>query len=122
VAQIFGEADLHVEVGGAGGGSFVVDLIADDGGIVFVVLENFADHALAVEAIGGIGEVGILAQAVVKILAAEPGDDDLGMLLIHPRGNGVGRRAQDHFNSGGVHFLDNAIHPRVFETSIFRLP
>ncbi len=44
------------------------------------------------------------------------------MLVIHPRGDGVGGRAEDDFDSGFAHGVDDAVHPGVFEAAVFGLP
>ena len=44
------------------------------------------------------------------------------MLVGHPRGNGVGRRAEDDLDAGLAHGIDDAIHPRVIELAVFGLP
>src|SRR5215469_4087432 len=86
------------------------------------MLENFANHALAVKPICGIQEVGILPQAIIKILSAKPRDDDFGVLLVHPCGNRIGRRAHNDANSRSVQLLYDAVHPGKLELAALWLP
>jgi hypothetical protein len=120
--QILLEADLHVVIRRAGGRCFVVNLEADDGRIVLVVLEDFANHALAIKPVGRIQQVGILAQAIIKILTAEPRHHDFRMFLVHPRGNRIGRCAHDDANSRRVQLVYHAVHPGRGKLSVLRLP
>src|SRR5437870_2599894 len=104
----------------AGGGSFIVNLVPDDGRMVFVMFENLADHSLAIKSVRRIRKVGILAVTVIQILPAEPCYDNLRMFPIEPGGDRSGRRAHDDANSGGVKLLHGAIHPREFKLAVFR--
>ncbi len=44
------------------------------------------------------------------------------MLMRHPCGNRVGRRAEDDLDSGLAHGVDDAVHPRIVELAVFGLP
>ena len=80
--QIIFKSHLYVMVRGIGRGRFVVDLVADDRWIVFVMFENFATYAFAIKPVSGIGQIGVLAKAIIKILATQASHDDFRMLLI----------------------------------------
>ena len=107
---------------GSAGGGLVVNLPADNGGVVPVMLKEFSDHALAVEAVGGIHQVGILTITECNGLSAEARDYDLRMLLVHPGRNGVGRSAKNDFDACLLHPINHAIHPGIFEATILRFP
>jgi hypothetical protein len=51
--EVMLEADEDVGIGGVVAAGLVVELPADDGGVVFVVGDDVADEALGVEAVGG---------------------------------------------------------------------
>ena len=40
----------------------------------------------------------------------------------HPRGDGIGRGTHDDLDAGLAHGVDHAVHPRVLEAAILRLP
>ena len=44
------------------------------------------------------------------------------MLVRHPRRNRIRRRAENHLDAGLAHRVDDVVHPRVFESAVFRLP
>ena len=70
--KIMLKADEDVGIGGVVAGGFVVELPADDGGVVFVVGDDVADEPLGIEAVGGRVGVHVLAHAVgVRSAAAE---------------------------------------------------
>ena len=120
--EVIDEADEDVVVGGVVGVGFVVDLPADDGGVVAVVLDHVADEALGVVAIDGAVDVHVLAHAVEGFGAAKRAGEDFGMRVVQPGGDGVGGRAHDDLDAGLAHGIDDAVHPGVFEVAVFRLP
>jgi hypothetical protein len=50
------------------------------------------------------------------------GDENLGVGVDHPCGDGVGGRAHDDLDAGVAHGVDDAVHPGVFEVAVFGLP
>ena len=44
------------------------------------------------------------------------------MLVRHPRGNRIGGRTEDDLDAGLAHRVHDAVHPRVLELTVFRLP
>ncbi len=115
-------AALDVVIRGAAGGGFIVNLKANDVLIVFVMLQNFTNHAFAVEAVGWIGEVRVLAQSVGNRLAAKLCDHDFGMFLEEPSGNRICGRAHNNADVGRVKPFDGPVHPRKIEFAILGLP
>ena len=76
--EMVDEADLDVGVVGVVGAGLVVDLPADDGGVVAIVLDEVADDALGVEAEGGAVGVHVLTHAVGGGFAVGADGEDLG--------------------------------------------
>src|SRR6266480_2104296 len=105
-----------------GRGSFVVDLVADDGLIVLVVFENLAAHAFAIKSVSWVRKIRVLAVTVIKVLPTEARHDNLWMFPIEPGGNGSGRRANDDADPSGAELIHHAIHPGEFKFAVFRLP
>ena len=64
--EVIDEAREYIRIRSAVGGGFVIDLPADDGGIVAIVLDHVADEPLRVEAIRGIVRIHVLAHAVKR--------------------------------------------------------
>ncbi len=120
--EVIDEAGVDVVIGGAVGGGLVVNLPADDVGVVFIVGDEIADEALAVVAVGGVLDVHVLAHAVKGLAAAEFAYEDLRVLMVEPGGDVVGGRAEDDFDAGFGHGIDDAIHPCVFKAAVFGLP
>jgi hypothetical protein len=83
--EVVDEAGEDVGIEGAVGAGFVVDLPADDGGVVFVMADHVGDKALGVEAIDGIVGVHVLAHAVGNSAGRALGnDEDFGVgVTIH---------------------------------------
>ena len=64
LVRIIDESGEDVEVGGVVGVGFVVNLPADDGGVVAVVLDHVADQALRVVTVDGTVDVHVLAHSM----------------------------------------------------------
>jgi len=116
------EACEDIGIVGSVRAGLVVDLPADDGGVVLVVLGEVGDDALGVEAELGVVGVHILAHPVADFAAAEVAGVELGVRLGHPGGHGVGGRAHDDLDAGLAHGVDDAVHPGVFEVAVGGLP
>ena len=125
--QVVLEADEDVAIGGVVAGGFIVELPADDGGVVFIVRDDVADEPLGVEAVSGRIGVHVLPHAVGAghgraAVGTESIREDLRVLVGHPRGNGIGGRAEDDLDAGLAHGVDDAVHPGVVEVAVFGLP
>ncbi len=127
--KVVSEADEDIAIGGVVAGCFVVELPADDGGVVLVVGHDVADETLGIKTIGRRVGVHILAHAVGALHAGtaehatgQAIGQDLRMLVGHPGGNGVGRCSKNHLDAGLSHRVDDAIHPRVIKLTVGRLP
>ena len=120
--QVVDEAVEDIVIGSAVGASLVIDLPADDRGIVFVVRHQVGNDALGIEAEFRIVGVHVLAHAVAHRSAAQRAGVELGMGLGHPGRHGISGRAHDDLDPGLAHGIDYAVHPGVFEDSICRLP
>ena len=99
----------------------VVHLIADDGGVLGVVLHHLADDALRVAAIGGVQQVHVLSDAVVALSAVPRLRQHLGVLRCQPRGNAVGRCAEDDLDARLVQRVNDAVHPGELKLPVLRL-
>jgi len=96
---------------------FVIDLEADDGGLILDVGDELADDALGVEAEVGVGDVHLLAGAVAAGAGGCDGED-IGVFADEPGGDGVGGGADDDAGGGAVHGLDHAIDVGEIEGAV----
>src|SRR5580693_1888868 len=94
----------------AGRGSFIVDLIADDGRILLVVFENLADHAFAIKSVGWVRQIRALAVTIIEVLPTETCHDNLGMFLEEPCRYGSRWRAHNDADACGVQLFYDPIH------------
>src|SRR5205807_5884194 len=120
--QVIYKANLHIWIGSAGRGSLVINLIANDVRIILVMFQESSDDALAIEAVSGMGEIGVLTQAIVQGLAAQACDDDLGVLLVKPGGDGIGRSSENNLDSRRMQLVYDAVHPCELELPFVGLP
>ncbi len=123
------EADEDIAIGGVVAGGFIVELPADDGGVVFIVRDDVADEPLGVEAVRGRIGVHVLPHAIgaghgwaAEGAGVQPVGEDLRVLVRHPRGDGIRRRAEDDLDAGLAHRVDDAVHPGVVKLAILGLP
>ena len=121
------EADEDVAIGGVVAGGFIVELPADDGGVVFIVRDDVADEPLGVEAVSGRIGVHVLPHAVGAghgraAVGTESIREDLRVLMGHPHRDGIRGRAEDDLDAGLAHSVDDAIHPPIVEVAVFGLP
>ena len=71
--------------------------------------DELADHAFAVEAVGGVDDVHDLARAILA-LAARGDREHARVELDEPAGHRVGRRADDDVDAGAVGCVERAVH------------
>ena len=109
LAQILDEQALHVLGDGIVVFRLVVHLVADDGRMVGDVGDELADHAFAVEAVGGVDDVHDLARAILA-LAARGDREHARVEFDEPAGHRVGRRADDDVDAGAVGCVERAVH------------
>ena len=136
--QTVEESGIHVRGGDSGRESLIVDLVSDHRRMIFEVADDLADNPLRVLPEIRIEKIIILARPVVarrfsgrisrgirigqRRCGAVMSNNNLGMLLIKPRGNGISRRAEDGFDSCRVQTVKNALHPGKLKIAIVRLP
>src|SRR3981081_210515 len=109
--QILHKPGLYVRVRSAARRSFVIDLPTDDRWIVLVVLKKFANDSLAIETVGCVGQIGVLAISVSDCLPAKSSYKDFRMFLVHPRWDGVGWSSHDYLDPLLLHALNESTHP-----------
>ena len=107
--QVLDEQALHVLGDGIVVFRLVVHLVANDGRMVGDVGDELADHAFAVEAVGGVDDVHDLACAVFA-LAARGDREHARVEFDEPAGHRVGRRADDDVDAGAVGCVERAVH------------
>ncbi len=100
----------------------IVDLPADDIGIITIVLHHVADKSLCVEPVRRTIGVHILPHPVADRCSAQRPRQDLRVFVIHPRRNRIRRRSHNHLDPRLAHCIYNAVHPRVLKLSVLRLP
>src|SRR5208283_1408182 len=122
VLEVLDKPSLNIGIGRSARRSFIVDLPTDDRWVVFVVLEQLANHALTVGAVNRVHQVRVLPETEGNRLSAEAGDEDLRMLLVHPRRNRVSGGPENNFDSRFLHAVNDAIHPGIFEPTVLWLP
>jgi len=105
--QVLDEQALHVLGDGIVVFRLVVHLVADDGRMVGDVGDELADHAFAVEAVGGVDDVHDLACAVFA-LAARGDREHARVEFDEPAGHRVG--ADDDVDAGAVGCVERAVH------------
>ena len=110
VVRVVDAARLHL----------VIHLIADDSGVLGKVLHHFADDALTVFPIGGVVDVHVLADAVVALPAFNGLRQNLWVFAGQPRGDAVGRCAEDHLDARLLHLVEDAVHPGELKLSVLR--
>ena len=110
---------LHVRAAGVVGFGFVVELIADDGGVVLHMIDQRNDDLLGCGAEGGIGDVHVLATAVFGG-AFRRDDEDVRMLARQPCGNGIGWRSDDDPDACFIHRGEDAVDVAEIEDARFR--
>lgn len=101
--------------------AFVVHLIADNRRIVCITLHHLTDDPLAIEAVGRIVDIHVLADAVIPFATVNGFGEHFRMTFSHPGGNGIGGRAQYHLNTGSLKLADDAVHPPEVENTFSRL-
>jgi hypothetical protein len=100
----------------------VVDLEADDRGVIGVPAHDLPDDPLGVEPEGRMGEVDLLPRAPGDPLPGLALTRDLGILPGQPRRYGVGGRAQQDRDPAFVRAVQDGLQPVEVEASVLRLP
>src|SRR5689334_19440321 len=90
--------------------------------MIFVMTDHLANHALGVFEEHRMRDVHVLPDAVRGFLSSKPGYQDLGMLMVEPRWDRIGRCAENHADARLVQAIDNPIHPCEFKLAIARFP
>ncbi len=122
LAQVLDERAEHALVVEEVETRLVVDLVADDGGVVGVAGDDGADHALGVEPEGGVGVVDLLACTPRDAFAGPVLGRDLRVGLLQPRRHGVGRCAEDDRDAALVRAVEHGLQPVQVELAVARLP
>ncbi len=120
LAQVLDEQALHVLGDGIVVFRLVVHLVADDGRMVGDVGGELADHAFAVETVGGVDDVHDLARAVFALPVRGDGDD-ARIEFDEPAGHRVGRRTDDDVDAGAVGGVERTVHMGEVEHTRLRL-
>ena len=117
--QVFDEQGLHVRADRIVVLGFVVHLIADDGGMAGHMRDKFADHALAVIAVGGVDDVHDLARAVLAGAGRGHGQY-VRMHADQPGRHRVGGRAHDDGDAVAFGGVQRAVHVAEVEDAGLR--
>ena len=107
--QILDEQTLHVVGHGIVVLGFVIDLIADHCRMVGNMGDQLADHALAVEAVGGVDDVHDLAGAVLAFTVRGNGEH-AWIELDQPARHCVGWSADDDVDASALCRIERAVH------------
>ena len=99
----------------------VIHLITDDGRMLGKVRHHASDDAFAIDPIGRVVDIHVLADAIIALSAIHGLRQHFGMLLCQPGGNGVGGGSQDDLNTCLVHGIQNTVHPGELKDTILRL-
>ncbi|MNW52254.1 hypothetical protein D3C74_297690 [compost metagenome] len=110
-AQVLDERALHRGRRGVVELGLVVELEADDRGVLRRVVHERTDDALGVQPERGVRDVHDLARAVAPAARARLGEH-LGVGRDEPRGHGVGRGADDHVEPGAGRGVESAVDVR----------
>jgi predicted dehydrogenase len=100
----------------------VVDLVADDGGVVGVLRDDRADDALGVLAEHRVRGVGLLSRPPGRRLARAELARDLRVRDHQPRRDRVGGRAEDDIDPHPVSGVERRPEPLELELAVSRFP
>ncbi len=127
--EVMLESDEDIGIGGVVASGLVIELPADDRGVVLVMRDDVANQALCVEAVSGRVGVHVLAHAIgachgltAEHAARETAGEDLGVLMRHPGWNRISGCAENYLDAVLAHGVDDVVHPCVVKAAVFGFP